>query len=224
MTFGKVYISNPFFWRDNFFKDKKIKKKVKGYFVWGGSSKNYLKTKGNISEYRDPLTGKIVKTTGMSGENGPTGGVGHPNYIGIITFMNKYDNIEDIRKKNQEQFKFLFKKIIEGHDVTFPIDNLKIDKKEIPNSEDEKRRIEYRSFIASNHGLGKGISREISFKSGNPQDASNWHEIQSSISNGILTDIFNRLDLYKKVTPFKSKSFKKKKKSGVYKTNKRKQS
>jgi hypothetical protein len=44
--------------------------------------------------------------------------------------------------------------------------------------------------------LGKGVARERAFTSGNPQDATNWHDIQSSITNGILTDIFTRLDLF----------------------------
>ena len=43
MPFGNVYLSNPFNWRQHFFKGDKIKKRVKNYYVWGASSRNYNK-------------------------------------------------------------------------------------------------------------------------------------------------------------------------------------
>ena len=193
MPFGNVYLSNPFSWRQHFFKGNKIKKRVKDYYVWGASSRNYNKISGNISTYTDATTGKEVKTTGMSGEKGPTGGNAHPNFIGIITLMNRGDTIDEIKKNNQRQFAFLFDRIVEGHNVYFPIDIAKEKDLVVPKKTNLQ---EYRSFLASNHGLGKGVAREIAFTSGNPQDATNWHDIQSSITNGILTDIFTRLDLF----------------------------
>lgn len=193
MPFGNVYLSNPFSWRQHFFKGNKIKKRVKDYYVWGASSRNYNKISGTISTYTDATTGKEVKTTGMSGEKGPTGGNAHPNFIGIITLMNRGDTIDEIKKNNQKQFAFLFDRIVEGHNVYFPIDTAKEKDLVVPKKTNLQ---EYRSFLASNHGLGKGVARERAFTSGNPQDATNWHDIQSSITNGILTDIFTRLDLF----------------------------
>ena len=128
----------------------------------------------------------------MSGEKGPTGGNAHPNFIGIITLMNRGDTIDEIRKNNQRQFAFLFDRIVEGHNVYFPIDTAKEKDLVVPKITNLQ---EYRSFLASNHGLGKGVARERAFTSGNPQDATSF-DIQSSITDGILTDIFTRLDLF----------------------------
>ncbi len=47
MPFGNVYLSNPLV-GDNIFLKAKIKKRVKNYYVWGASSRNYNKISGNI--------------------------------------------------------------------------------------------------------------------------------------------------------------------------------
>lgn len=83
------------------------------YYVWGANASNYNSIEGTI------LNGDTI----MAGTDGPTHGLHHPMYIGIITTSYKSDgqNIEELVMKNQAVFKFLRDERRKGKNIIFPI-------------------------------------------------------------------------------------------------------
>lgn len=74
-------------------------------FLWGANNGNY-----------NSQPGTLIGGSGMAGTTGPTKGIAHEKYIGILTMQESGD--EAI---NQKQFSALKECLKKGHNIFFPI-------------------------------------------------------------------------------------------------------
>lgn len=207
MTLGKVLITNPFTWGKKFYKGDTLKsdEEIRDYYVWGANSYNYNYRKGKILGYTDRLTGEKKGGSGMASAKGPTRGRAHPNFIGIISIFKPGDNMEEITKINAKQFRKLYRKLLEGHNVIFPLDMDRFTEKNVPKM---SKGSVYDEFVTESHGLGKGVSLKRAEESENPQDLINWQNVQGTIFDGIYNTILYNLEQEKQKQKPKSKKVK----------------
>ena len=205
MPLGKILITNPFTWGEKFYSGDKLKnpEDIGAYYVWGANSYNYNYRTGKILGYTVRLTGEKKNGSGMAGPKGPTKGRAHPNYIGVISIFKPGDDLEEIRKINAKQFRKLYRKLLEGYNVIFPLDMDRFKKTDVPRN---SKKSNYDEFVTESHGLGKGVALKRAEESNNPQDFIDWQNVQGTIFSGIYDYLF--FNYYKELEKRKSKKVK----------------
>ena len=204
MSLGKVLITNPFNWGKKFYKGDTLKtdEEIRDYYVWGANTYNYNYRKGKILGYVDKLTGEKKSGSGMASPKGPTKGRAHPHYIGIISIFKPGDDLEEIRKINQKQFRKLYRKLLEGHNVVFPLNMDYFKENDVPKM---SRGTPYEDFVVESHGLGMGVAKKRAEESENPEDYINWSNIHGMILDGIMNELFYKLKTEKEKRKNKKK-------------------
>lgn len=201
---GKVLITNPFTWGKKFYKGDTLKtdEEIRDYYVWGANTYNYNYRKGKVLGYVDRITGEKKNGSGMASSKGPTKGRAHPHYIGIVSIFKPGDDLEEIRKINEKQFRKLYRKLLEGHNVVFPLNMDLFKETDVPKM---STGTTYEEFVVESHGLGMGVAKKRAEESENPEDYINWSNIHGMILDGIMNELFYKLKTEKEKRKNKKK-------------------